>query len=99
MKVQQVDDEVASGFLSVVAHLQMIVNKHWKASGHTLDKAQDSSQLNVCVGATCFFFLLQIVMETHSRRDLLLCIVVHKQLLNILRLKVTKQVSHLVSMQ
>ena len=92
MKVQQVDDEVDSGFLSVVAYLQMIVNKHWKASGHTLDKAQDLSQLNVC-------FLLQIVMETHSGRDLLLCMVVHKQLLNILRLKVTKQVSHLVSMQ
>ena len=88
---------MASGFLSVVAYLQMIVNKHWKASGHTLDKAQDLSQLNVCVGATCF--LLQIVIEIHSRRDLLLCMVVHKQLLNILRLKVTKQVSHLVSMQ
>ena len=63
MKVQQVDDEVASGFLSVVAHLQMIVNKHWKASGHIFDKAQDLSQLNVCVRATCFF-LLQIVIET-----------------------------------
>ena len=58
---------MAPGFLSVAAHLQMTVIRDRKPSGQTLDKAQGLAvKMNCLCWGNLFFFLPQIVIETHS---------------------------------